>query len=231
MRIHISTQPGRPYDLLFRLLSIIVGVITLSGFSFSDPHKFTQELKKEIRLELQKIAEKTPSAKLRNEWRQRRDQAISSLEKAEATQASKYCPEKWDQAVALFKKAKYYAAKRSYRKAIFLAKKANDMARQAFITSKAMILKQETRLNKQYRKLRSRADELTGSIPMDAEELSKKAADISLTIEDARLATELLQFDQAQRELSSAKKALDNLEKLIHRYKKEHPAPDADEET
>jgi len=214
-----------------KLLLIAIGVLILSGFSFSDPHKLTQDLRKEIRAELQKIVEKTPGAKLRKEWRAQRDVANSLLEKAQTAQASKYCPKEWDEAVALFKKAKYYASKRSYRKAIFLAKKSQEQAKFAYTTSKAKLLKQETGLKKQYKKLRSRLNDLAGAIPTDAEALAQKAATLSLELEDARLAMELLQFDEAKRELADVKGRMEHLEGLIQEYKKTHPLPDDDEET
>ncbi|RUM87812.1 MAG: hypothetical protein DSZ23_05280 [Thermodesulfatator sp.] len=200
-------------------------LVFLSGFTFSDPQKLTQELKEEIKKELLKIAEKTPSAKLKKEWQTRRDEAAASLEKAQVAEAQKYCPEKWDEAVALFEKAKYYASKRSYRKAIFLAKRADEKAKEAYTASKAVLLQQKDKLNKAYKDLRSRADEIFAGIPSDADELNIKAGNISLEIEDARLAIELDQFDEAQKELSSANKKLNELERLIAHYKKTHPPP------
>ncbi len=221
-------QKGCRLSIAMKLLVLTAGMALLSGFSFSDPHKLAQDIKAEIKAELHRIAEKTPSAKLRKEWRMRRDEASSALERAEMVQASKYCPEKWDESVALYKKARYYASKRSYRKAIFLAKKAAESAKDIYITSSALLLKQETGLTSQYKKLRERTDELAGSIPPDAEALEITASRISLELEDARLAIGLTQFETARKELTGLKTKLDRLERLIRAYKKANPPPDDD---
>ena len=209
-----------------KLLVLLACILLLCGFSFSDPQKLTQEIKQEIKDELQKIAEKTPSAKLRKQWRLKRDSAESSLKKAEMAEASKYCPERWDEAVALFKKAKYYASRRSYRKAIFLAKKAEKKAAEAADTAEKILLQKTTSLSRQYKELRSMANDIAASIPPDAEKLSARAAEISLALEDARLAMELRQFDDAARKMPEIRNELLRLEALIRAYKKAHPPPD-----
>ena len=218
-------KKGSHLSIVIKLLVLTAAIALLSGFSFSDPHKLAQDIKAEIKAQLHRIVEKTPSAKLRNEWRMRRDEASSALEKAEMVQAPEYCPEKWDESVALYKKARYYASKRSYRKAVFLAKKAAESAEEIYITSSALLLKQETGLTSQYKKLRARTDELAGSIPPDAEALEIRASRISLELEDARLAIELTQFETARQELNGIKTELDRLDRLIQAYKKANPPP------
>lgn len=208
-----------------KLLVLTAGMAFLCGFSFSDHHKLTQEIKAQLR----RITEKTPSAKLRNEWRMRRDEASSALEKAELVQASKYCPEKRDESVALYKKARYYASKRSYKKAIFLAKKTTESAKKMYITSKAFLLQQKAGLARQYKRLRARADELAGSIPPDAAALEIRASRISLELENARLAIDLTQFETARKALPGIKTEMDRLDRQIRAYKKANPPPDDDD--
>jgi len=79
-----------------------------------------RDISSEIQEELQKIVEKTPSAKLRRQWRSERDKTSEALNSALYIEADRFSPGKWDEAVALFKKAKSYASNRSYRKAIYL---------------------------------------------------------------------------------------------------------------
>ncbi len=228
---HMKTlsAPTRNFPVL-KLAALLTCALILCGFSFSDPKKLTQEIKEEIKVELQKIAEKTPSAKLRADWRTKRDSAEAALKKAETADASKYCPEKWDEAVALFKKAKHYASLRSYRKAIFLAKKAEKTAGKAATAAAEIISKKTAELKGTYKRLRLQADDISASIPPDAEKLSAKAAELSLALEDARLAIELRQFEDAQKSLPVIKADLVKLEKLVRAYKKAHPPPDEEEE-
>ena len=112
-----------------RFLFLFLAITSLSGFSYSDRKRLGQEIGSEIKAELQRIVEKTPSAKLRKQWRAERGNASDALDSALCIEADRYSPEKWDEAVALFQKAKYYASNRSYRKAIYLAKKPGNTQR------------------------------------------------------------------------------------------------------
>ncbi len=218
-------------SILLRIAVLLACLLLLCGFSFSDPHKVSQEIKQDLRQELQKIAEMTPGAKLRNEWRARRNKAEGALKQAEMVEAKRFCPEKWDEAVAVFKKAKYYASKRSYRKAIFLAKKAEEQAAEARTLAQKILDQKTSELNRQYRKLRLRADDVTASVPPGAEKLAIQAADISLAVEDVRIAIELRQFEDAEKKLPAIRKELQKLEGLIRAYKKAHPPPDDEEDS
>lgn len=209
--------------LLIKITLLISAVLMLSAFSFSDSQKLRHELRSEIKTELQKIIEKTPSAKLRKKWRQERDRAADMLEAAENVDTSKYCPEKWDEAVAMFKKARYYALRRSYRKAIYLAKKASEFAYVALETSQAFLSQNQSKLNIELRKLKAKIEELTGMIPINADELTARASEISLAVEDIRLAIKLREFKDARMEIDHVKARLAQLLQDIKIYKKSHP--------
>ncbi len=202
---------------------ILVGIaLLLCGFNFSDPNKLRQELRKEIRQELEKIIEKTPSGRLRATWREKKAEAEKALNQALLVDAPTYCSEKWDDAVMLFKKAKKYAAKREYRKAIYLAKKSNESAQSAKDCAGHYIKEQTTTLTKDYHALRGRMNEILGQIPPDAEDLLKRASSLSLQVEDMANAIDLRQFKEAKRLDKILKKKIGKLEKAVQKYKKEH---------
>ncbi len=203
-------------------LSLILCFLMLSGFNFSDPNKLRWELRKEIKRELEKIIEKTPSGKLRTTWRQKREVAADSLNKALLASAPKFCPDKWDEAVLLFKKARKYAGQREYRKAIYLAKKTTEFAQGAKDCALIHINKKRNILLGKYRKLRKQMDEVQAIIPTDAEELIKRGSELSLKIEDLLSAINLRQFDQAEMLWPSLEKRLSTLEQDVDKYRQEH---------
>ena len=217
----------QPLSTKGRFLSLILLLFVLPlllGFDFSNPKKLRQEIRKEIRAELEKIIEKTPSGKLRNIWWEKKRIAEESLNTALMVDAPTYCPKDWDEAVALFKRAKKYASKREYRKAIYLAKKTKEFADKAGSCANKYIDKQDSELKKEYQELRNRMDEIMGLIPPDAEELMKEASELSLKIEDISYAKSLRQFDYAKRLCKSLKKQITDLEEAVKAYKEEHEA-------
>jgi len=219
------TQNRPQKDILFFIFSIFI-ILLLYGFTFSDPNKLRQEIRKEIRAELEKIIEKTPSGKLRTSWRQKRQLAEKALNRALVMDSPRFCPEKWDEAVALFKKAQKYAAKREYRKAIYLAKKTREFASSAADCASEYIRKQDNKLKKQYLTLRNRMDEIMPVIPTDAEELIKEACSLSLKIEDMHSAIKTRQFQDAETIAIRLKKRLSVLEKAVKKYNAEHEQGD-----
>jgi len=215
----------RSLSLCIRLLSFIFVLFALPlllGFDFSNPKKLRQDIRKEIRAELEKIIEKTPSGKLRNTWWEKRRVAEKSLNAALMLDAPTYCPKSWDEAVALFKKAKKYASKREYRKAIYLAKKTKEFADKATSCANKYIKKQNSELKKEYQKLRNRMDEAMGLIPPDAEDLIRQASELSLKVEEISYATRLRQFDRAKSLCKTLQKQITDLEKAVKAYREEH---------
>ncbi len=209
-------------DRILSFILILVALPLLLGFDFSNPKKLRQDIRKEIRAELEKIIEKTPSGKLRNTWWEKRRVAEESLNAALMLDALTYCPKSWDEAVALFKKAKKYASKREYRKAIYLAKKTKEFADKATSCANKYIEKQNSKLKKEYQELRNRMDEVMGLIPPDAEDLIRQASELSLKVEEVSYATRLRQFDRAKGLCKSLKKRITDLEKAVKAYKEEH---------
>lgn len=203
-------------------LSLLLCFLMLSGFNFSDPNKLRLELRKEIKKELEKIIEKTPSGKLRTTWRQKKEVAADSLNKALLASAPKFCPDKWDEAVLLFKKARKYAGKREYRKAIYLAKKTTEFAQGAKDCALKYINKKRNILLGKYRRLRKQMDEVQAIIPPDAEELLRRGSELSLQIEDLLSAIDLRQFNQAEMLWPSLEKRLSTLEGDVEKYRQEH---------
>ncbi len=205
-----------------RFFLIFLSIFFLCGFSFSDPKKFQQEIKEEIKKELEKIIEKTPSAKLRNKWRAKRDEANSLLEKALILSAPKFCPSLWDESVALFERAKKYALKRAYRKAIYLAKLAKKNAQKTVECAQNFLDKHTKKLIKKYKELRSQMDEIRALIPPGAEELIIRANVLSLEVEDLNLAIELRNFNEAEKIVKELEKKIPKLMKDVDLYRKEH---------
>jgi len=201
-------------------------VLFLSGFSFSDSHKLRQEISGEIQAELQKIVEKTPSAKLRRQWRSERDRTSEVLDSALCIEADRFSPEKWDEAVALFKKAKDYASNRSYRKAIYLARKARECAEDAYKSSQDVIQEKRDKILAQYRELKESIRDIAGLIPPDADTLITRASELSLAIEDIRIAVNLKKFEQASAEIVKMRSELVCLSKDVNRYRRLHPEND-----
>ncbi len=202
--------------------SLFMIAFFLCGFNFSNPRKLRKEIRKEIRAELEKIIEKTPSGKLRNDWWEKKRIAEEGLNRALMLDAPSYCPKKWDEAVLLFKKAKKYASKREYRKAIYLAKKTSEFATGAEACASRYIEQQDAELKKQYEGLRNHMDEIMGLIPPDAENLIKKASELSLKIEDIASATSLRQFQDAKRLCKKLRVRVSRLEKEVKEYRLEH---------
>ncbi len=219
----MKTIFAKRYCILFKqyLLYCLI-VIFLSGFNFSDAGKLRKDIRREIKAELEKIIEKTPSGKLRTTWRQKKAIAEDALNMALVLDSPRFCPKKWDEAVILFKKAKKYAAKREYRKAIYLAKKTKEFADVAYKCASSHIQEETSRLQKVYQELRSQMDEIQAMIPPDAEKLTEDASQISLSIEDMRLAIDLREFKNADLLASTLKKRLSSLEKQVHKYNLEH---------
>ena len=205
-----------------KTLLILLSLLFLYGFSFSDPSKLRTEIRKEIKAELEKIIEKTPSGKLRTTWRQKKQEAEEALNKALFMDSPRFCPEKWDEAVMLFKKAKKYASKREYRKAIYLAKKTIEFATGAEKCASRYIKEHNDKLEKQYTTLRNQMDEIMAMIPPDAEDLVKQASNLSLKIEDMYSAIKLRQFKNARDIAAHLRKRLASLEKAVKKYNMEH---------
>jgi len=222
-----SGIPG-PLRGLCLAMALLFGLFCLSGFSFSDPKKLRQEIRQEILKELEKIREKTPNAKKRAKWRKSRSAANDALLDARLYQASKYAPEEWDQAVALFRKAKEYAARRSYLKADYLARQAVKYAHQAAEKARAIIAKKEGSLRERYQKLKEELDSLSGRVPPDAESLQLRASELYLLLSDARLAMELRQFGDAEMGLERAEEELGRFKRDLIAYLDTHPEPDPD---
>jgi hypothetical protein len=214
--------------LLCLIMALLFGLVCLSGFSFSDPKKLRQEIRQEILKELEKIREKTPNAKKRAKWRKSRGEANDALLEARLYQASKYAPEEWDQAVALFRKAKEYAAKRSYLKADYLARQAAKYAHQATEKARAIIAKKEGTLRERYQKLKEELDSLSGRVPPDADSLQLRASELYLLLSDARLAMELRQFEDAEKGLEGAEEEINRFKRDLIAYLDTHPEPDPD---
>ncbi|NPA93880.1 MAG: hypothetical protein GXO58_00455 [Thermodesulfobacteria bacterium] len=210
----------------FGLLALLGLALLLCGFNFSDPNKLRIKLRKEIRAELEKIIEKTPSGRLRTTWREKKAVAEEALNQALLLNAPSYCPDQWDDAVILFKRAKKYAAKREYRKAIYLAKKSKESADVARQCADKYIKEQTSKLTKEYKILRGRMTDIMGQIPPDAEDLLSKASSLSLEVEDMANAIDLHQFDQAKRLGKSLKKKISRLENGVKKYKREHTLQD-----
>ncbi len=203
--------------------------LLISGFSFSDPQKLKEEIRKEIKAELEKIIEKTPSARLRAQWRAKRDEAKKSLDQGLLFGAPKFCPKDWDQAVELFNRSKRYAAKRSYRKAIYLSKKAIEYSTKAKNCAKTHLDKRTKKLLKEYSSLRENMDDIRALVPPGAEELFIKASNISLAIEDLKTAINMRDFDQADDMVKKLEKRLKKLKNEIIQYRKEHQGENGEE--
>ncbi len=208
--------------LISKLLLFFLLTFSLYGFSFSDPKKLHQEIKAEIKKELEKIIEKTPSAKLRNTWRKKRDEANAILENALLLSAPKFCPSLWDESVGLFEKAKKYASKRAYRKAIYLAKLAKENAQKSVECAQNFLDENTKKLIKKYKKLRSQMDEIRALVPPGAEELIIRANVLSLEVEDLNLAIELRNFKEAEKIAKTIEKKLPKLMADVDSYRKEH---------
>ena len=209
-------------------LCILTGLV-VSGFSFSDPQKLKEEIKKEIRSELEKIIEKTPSARLRAQWRGKRDEAKKILKQGLLFSAPKFCPKDWDQAVELFNRSRRYAAKRSYRKAIYLAKKAIQYSTEATNCAKKHLDDRTKKLLKEYSKLRENMDDIRAIVPPGAEELLIKASNLSLAIEDLKTAINMRDFDHTDDTVKSLEKRLEKLRSEVMEYRKEHQSQDEEE--
>jgi len=202
------------------LVLFCLSITLLSGFSFSNPSKLKEEIKEEIKKELEKIVEKTPSAKLRNRWRITRDEANSVLEKALLLSAPRFCPKEWDEAVGLFKRAKGYAFKREYRKAIYLAKLTKKSGQKTVDCAQGYLDSQTRALLKTYERLRERMDEIRAMVPTGAEELTIQANDLSLEVEDLKIAIDLRQFKDAKAIIRHLEQEMPRLEATIKEYRK-----------
>jgi len=188
---------------LSRLLLPLICICLLSGFTMPSPH----ELRREFAAELKRIRESTPGARALASWQQLRDQAGRALEKAEINGAPEFAPEEFEEASDLFRRARAYAAERSYRKASYLAKKTEEIARLASENALAAREKIEKKLNQQLVRLKARLDILHSRLPFESN-LSVQLADLYLQWADIRHCIALGLYDQAEKQLHVLKMAV-----------------------
>ncbi len=177
-----------------RLLFILITVTLLSGFTLPSSH----QIRKEFKAEIEKIKERTPGAKALANWKKLKQQARKALEEAAVYGADKFSPKEIEEARDLFLRAKAYAAKRSYRKASYLAKKTVELANQACENTKKVRANIEKRLHTQVNHLEKRLDIIHQKLPFDSD-LSVSLADLYLRWSDIRHAIALGKYEEAEK--------------------------------
>ncbi len=195
------------------LLYIIVTVTLLSGFTLPSSH----QLRKEFKAEIEKIRERTPGAKALANWKRLKQQAIKAIEEAAVYGADEFSPKEIEEARDLLLRAKAYAAKRSYRKASYLARKTAELASQACENTKKARAKIEKRLDTQVNHLKKRLDMIHNNLPFDSD-LSVSLADLYLRWSDIRHAIALGKYEEAE-------KAIHALDKDIRGFVKNNQIP------
>ena len=203
LQIPPGTYRGRAVCLA-RLFMPLLCIMLLSGFTMPSPH----ELRREFAAELKKIKESTPGAKALANWKQLRDQARKALEEAEINGAPKFAPQEYEEAEDLFQRAKDYAAKRSYRKASYLARKTAEIARLASEDAQKAREKIEKKLDRQLERLKTKLDILHQKLPFESD-LSVALADLYLQWADIRHSISLGLYDQAEKQIPELARAVE----------------------
>lgn len=186
-----------------RILASFLCLILLTGFKFPSPH----QLRKEFQAELNKIKESTPGAKAFARWKTLRDQAKEALKNADIQGASKFAAEEFEEASYLFKRAKQYALKKSYKKASYLARKTIEVATMAAEKAAKAREAVEKKLNRHLTSVKAKLDQIHAKLPYDSE-YDDSLAELYLKWSDIRHAISLGQYEQANNELQDLVKNL-----------------------
>ncbi len=178
-----------------KILFPICIFIFCTGFTLPSP----RELRQEIRQELQKIKEMTPTAKRRAQWKARYEQAVEALKKAETQSAERYAPKLWQDALNLLSKAKEYAKKKSYLKAAYLAKKAKEAAESASTKAEEARRKAQASAKQNIEGLKKQIEILKKRASQGNQALKEKMDQLMLGLRDLVHALELEQFEQVKK--------------------------------
>jgi len=165
-------------------------------------------LKKEIRKELEKIQEMTPSGKERAAWREHRDDARAAIDRAERTGAPGYARNYWDEATGLFSRAKEYAAGRSYRKASYLARKAGEAASRAADEAERVRSEKERSARAVLNQVKKSIDAMALKVPSDNRDLLVRKTEFLLEYSDLVSAMSLEQYDEVLEKAPELRKAI-----------------------
>jgi len=183
-------------------------IYLLSGFTMPSPH----QLRREFAAELKKIKENTPGAKALDRWKKLRDQAAKALEQAEINGASDFASSEYKEAVDLFQRARDYAAKRSYKKASYLADRTEEIARAASENALKTRGRIEKKLDRQLAHLKKILDMLHQKLPYGSE-LSPSLAELYLQWSDIRHCITLGLYDRAGDLIPALSAAIDKFQK------------------
>ena len=173
----------------------------ISAFSIPSP----DELRSEIRAELERIKEKTPGAKALAKWRDSRDKAEAALQEAVIQDAQEFAPALYQEAADLFSLAKRYALKKSFKKADYLARKAAEIAHKAAAEADKNRTAREKALLKRLNALLKRLEAMRSHVA-EGSEAAEKLNILFLKWGDIKNAIVLGQYDDARGELDLLEK-------------------------
>lgn len=193
---------------LYLLLFCFI-LVFCSGFSLPDTDQIRREFRKKVDSEVEKIIERTPDAKVRKKWRERRLEAVKALENARMINAKKYASQEFEDAEDFFQRARNYASKREYLKAEYLGRQTVKMAKKAAEKAaelyKAKLEKSETQLQECQKKLvRLKERVLDGD-----EDQKSRLAELMLRLGYVRNMIATGDFEEATKECSELERQID----------------------
>lgn len=185
---------NRPFVVALGLSCLLL----LAGFKVLSP----TELRQDLRQELEKIREMTPGAKERALWEEGRRSAEEALEAAELADVPLYAPEAMAEATSLFSLADEYAGKHAYRKATYLARKAEEAAKKATEEANDVLQKRRAAAKAKLGCLREALNGLARSTSSEGD-AAREVAELFLALSDLAHAADLEQFDEVERGITA----------------------------
>lgn len=203
---------------------VFLCVCLTSAFSFPS----LQELKQDIHTRLESIWAKTPAAKEQAAWKTARQEAENALNEAKIQEdAARYAQGPLSESETLLSQADHYATAKSYYKAAYLARKAQEKAE----TAKSLARK--TRMEKinqakaeidiieaDIKQLSERYQKTKSQIPIEYNELILAWRDLVHAIDIEQLHDISGKIAEIKKRITDLNAKLDTSTKIIHQKTK-----------
>lgn len=184
----------------------------LTAFTLPSPQKLT----KSIEQQLEKIREKAPKIKAYRKWKETESATWQLLRKAELAGAPKYAQPDWQQALKLFSRSKDYAKKQSYKKAVFLAKKAREQGTIAMQKAREILKEKRAEARALLDPIRKDLDWLDQHIDHKNRSLLNTYARLLLQYNNLENAYRLEEFEDISRGAPALKKEIRRFKATIY---------------